>query len=277
MLFRSGLAAVPQNFLNGGGDAGGWEGYDSVQPESAQTPLPKVAYFRGSLGGQARSGYNIADLVDAQTGASRVMKFTMMSRAANVWLQSQNQWYAWDQNPPTFSDSTNGWRSGWWFEPGSRGISRKAAAFITLVNRMKSSASATCTNIGGVWTVNAYDATNGTVFTAKWLTELFTNNVAYAGGYDVYGNSWPYGKLTDEPVFSTSGIPASPPPPPPPPTPTPENRITNSIPWTYTFTPGTQVRTLTVSPYVAGQDVWLYTTNQSVTVACASKIGRAHV
>ena len=156
------------------------------------------AIAQSSLGTPLQPAYSTTNLVDAVTGAKRAMKMLLMSRAANIWIQSQNQWYAWDTNNWT----TNSSHAGWWFEPGTRGISRKGAAFLTLLQKLKHVSNMTCTNIAGTWTVRCYDTNLSQTVTSTWRTEGSGTGALPAGAQDVWGNPFPGTVLTDEPVFT---------------------------------------------------------------------------
>ena len=156
---------------------------------------------QSSLGTPFGLSYATTNLVDAVTGANRMMKIALMSRAANVWIQSQNNWYAWDTNPTSVQPMDG--HAGYWFEPCTRGPQRKGAVFLALLQRLKHVTSLTCTNIGGVWTVTGTDTNLNQALTATWKTEGTGTTNLPANATDVWGNTMG-GLLGDEPTFFIS-------------------------------------------------------------------------
>ena len=131
-------------------------------------------------------------------------------RAANVWIQSQNNWYAWDTNPTSVQPADG--HAGYWFEPGTRGPQRKGAVFLTMLQRLKHVTNMTCTNIAGVWTVTGLDTNLNQQLAVTWKTEGTGTGSVPPDARDVWGNLVS-GSLGDEPVFvySTSASPCPPP------------------------------------------------------------------
>ena len=163
-----------------------------------------------SLGTPFGLSYATTNLVDAATGANRIMKLILMNRAANVWIQSQNNWYAWDTNPTSVQPADG--HAGYWFEPGTRGPQRKGAVFLTMLQRLKHVTNMTCTNIAGVWTVTGLDTNLNQQLAVTWKTEGTGTGSVPPDARDVWGNLVS-GSLGDEPVFvySTSASPCPPP------------------------------------------------------------------